>query len=181
MQYSECTNSVLIVSIRVILITIEMGIGVLSLPKSLSTLGLIPGIIAIFGFGILTTYCGYILAQFYRRYPMVTNLVDCAYYVGGKPFEIFFSGAFILNLILIAASANITMSIALNTLSNHALCTVGFIGIPHIGEHFQVPRSSYWEMLTLLSQLAGSSASLESSASLQPCPGSAPSPSSHPS
>lgn len=45
----------------VILITIEVGIGVLSLPSALKTLGLIPGIIAIFGFGALTTYCGYIM------------------------------------------------------------------------------------------------------------------------
>ena len=52
----------------VILITIEVGIGVLSLPSALQTLGLIPGIIVILGFGLLTTYCGYILVQFYRRY-----------------------------------------------------------------------------------------------------------------
>lgn len=51
----------------VLLITIEVGIGILSLPAALKTLGLIPGIIAILGFGALTTYCGYILVQFYRR------------------------------------------------------------------------------------------------------------------
>ncbi|KAK7193102.1 hypothetical protein DPSP01_007558 [Paraphaeosphaeria sporulosa] len=116
----------------VILITIEVGIGVLSLPSALKTLGLIPGIIAIFGFGGLTTYCGYIMVQFYRRYPMVTNLVDCALYIGGKKFEYFLGVAFIFNLVLICASANITMSIALNTLSGHALCTVAFMAFPHI-------------------------------------------------
>jgi amino acid permease len=116
----------------VILITIEVGIGILSLPSALLTLGLIPGIIAILGFGALTTYCGYILVQFYRRYPMVTNLVDCAQYVGGKPFEYFLGVAFIFNLVLICASANITMSVALNTLSNHALCTVAFMAFPHV-------------------------------------------------
>ncbi|CAN9095429.1 unnamed protein product [Alternaria sp. RS040] len=116
----------------VILITIEVGIGILSLPSALKTLGLIPGIIAILGFGILTTYCGYILLQFYRKYPMVTNLVDCALYVGGKPFETFLGIAFVFNLVLICASANITLSVALNTLSRHALCTVAFLAFPHI-------------------------------------------------
>jgi len=116
----------------VILITIEVGIGILSLPSALKTLGLIPGIIAILGFGGLTTYCGFILLQFYRRYPMVTNLVDCALYVGGKPFEYFLGVAFVLNLVLICASANITLSVALNTLSRHALCTVAFLAFPHI-------------------------------------------------
>jgi hypothetical protein len=62
---------------------------------------------------------------------MVTNLVDCAQILG-KPFGAFFAVAFILNLVLICASANITMSVALNTLSNHALCTVAFMAFPHI-------------------------------------------------
>lgn len=63
---------------------------------------------------------------------MVTNLVDCALYIGGKKFEYFLGVAFIFNLILICASANITMSIALNTLSGHALCTVAFMAFPHV-------------------------------------------------
>jgi hypothetical protein len=62
---------------------------------------------------------------------MVTNLVDCTQILG-KTFGAFFAGAFILNLVLICASANITMSVALNTLSNHALCTVAFMAFPHI-------------------------------------------------
>jgi amino acid permease len=116
----------------VILITIEVGIGILSLPSALQTLGLIPGIIAILGFGGLTTYCGYILVQFFRRYPLITNLVDCAQIIGGRWFQVFFGVAFILNLVLICASANITMSVALNTLSDHALCTVAFMAFPHL-------------------------------------------------
>lgn len=116
----------------VILITIEVGIGILSLPQALQTLGLIPGIIAILGFGGLTTYCGYILLQFHNLYKMTTNLVDCALYVGGKPFEYFLGVVFIFNLVLICASVNVTLSIALNTLSEHALCTVAFMAFPHI-------------------------------------------------
>ncbi|KAF2011031.1 hypothetical protein BU24DRAFT_355512 [Aaosphaeria arxii CBS 175.79] len=116
----------------VILITIEVGIGVLSLPSALKTLGLIPGIIALFFFGALTTYCGWILLLFYRAYPMVTNLVDCARCVGGKPFEVSLGIVFVMELVLICASANITLSIALNSITGHALCTVIFMAIPHI-------------------------------------------------
>jgi hypothetical protein len=35
-----------------------------------------------------------------------------------------------LNLCLICASANVTLSIGFNTISRHALCTIGFIGLP---------------------------------------------------
>lgn len=40
----------------VILITNQVGIGILSLPAALQTLGLVPGIIAIIGLGLLSTY-----------------------------------------------------------------------------------------------------------------------------
>lgn len=59
-------------------------------------------------------------------------IVDCALYVGGKPFEYFLGAAFILNLVLICCSVNITMSVALNTLTNHGLCTVAFMAFPHV-------------------------------------------------
>ena len=40
------------------------------------------------------------------------------------------SGRNWLNLCLICASANVTLSIGFNTISRHALCTIGFIGLP---------------------------------------------------
>jgi hypothetical protein len=52
--------------------------------------------------------------------------------MGGKPLEIIVGVAHVLNLCLICASANVTLSIALNTITEHAVCTIGFIGIPMI-------------------------------------------------
>ncbi|KAH6612403.1 transmembrane amino acid transporter protein-domain-containing protein [Boeremia exigua] len=82
--------------------------------------------------GVLATYTAYILIQFYRRYPSIRDVVDVARIMGGKPLEILVGVAHVLNLCLICASANVTLSIALNTMTEHALCTVGFIGIPMI-------------------------------------------------
>lgn len=116
----------------VIFITNEVGIGILSLPAAMQTLGLIPGIIAIIGLGLVTTYTAYVLVQFYRRYPTVMNIVDCCQIIGGKPLARITAIAFTLNLALTCASACLTMSIALNSMSDHALCTIAFIALPAI-------------------------------------------------
>lgn len=115
-----------------IFITNEVGIGVLSLPSALHTLGLIPGLFAILLLGLLTTYTAYILIQFYRRYPQVMHIVDCCKVVGGK-WGMWACGiAFVLNLALTCASALLTISIALNSMTNHAVCTIAFIAIPAV-------------------------------------------------
>jgi amino acid permease len=116
----------------------------------LHTIGLIPGIITsefsthllltypslthipVIALGMLATYTAYILIQFYRRYPSIRDVVDVGRIMGGKPLEIIVGVAHVLNICLICASANVTLSIALNTMTEHALCTVGFIGIPMI-------------------------------------------------
>lgn len=68
-----------------LLITNTIGIGILSLPLALRSLGLIPGIITIVGLGLTATYTAYILGQFYQCYPAVMNIVDCCQVVGGRP------------------------------------------------------------------------------------------------
>lgn len=116
----------------IIFITNDVGIGILSLPTAMQTLGLIPGIIAILALGLLTTYTAYVLVQFYRRYPTVMNVVDCCQIIGGMPLAWICAIAFELNLALTCASACLTMSIALNTMTEHAICTIAFIAFPTI-------------------------------------------------
>lgn len=115
-----------------IYITNQVGIGILSLPVALRTLGLIPGLVSIIGMGILVTYTAYVLLQFYRRYRTVLDCVDCFRIIGGTPFAIIVGTAFVLNLILTCSSAVITMSTALNSISKYAICTVALIAIPTI-------------------------------------------------
>ena len=85
-----------------IFFTNQVGIGILSLPSTMHTLGLIPGIFTI------------------------------VILMGGLPLQVIVGIANVLNLCLICASANVTLSIGFNTISDHALCTIGFIGLPMI-------------------------------------------------
>ncbi|KAH6697331.1 amino acid transporter [Plectosphaerella plurivora] len=113
----------------IILITNQVGIGILSLPAALQTLGLVPGIIAIIGLGLLSTYTAYVLLQFYRKHPHVVNVPDMARIVGGPILEAIVGIGLFINLIFTGASISVTVSVALNSMSEHALCTAGFSGI----------------------------------------------------
>lgn len=116
-----------------VLVTNQVGLGILSLPKILQTLGLVPGIIAIIGLGLLSTYTAFELLQFYRAHPHCVNMVDMARVVGGVPFEIILGVSLLVKICMTCGSATVTIAIALNTISNHGMCTVGFAGVAAVG------------------------------------------------
>jgi amino acid permease len=125
-----------------ILITNAVGLGILSLPYALHTLGLVPGLIAIVGMGILTGYTAFVFLQFYRRYPHIVNIADIGTVVGGKPLEIAFGSLLVAMLCLLGGSCVVTLSIGLNFISGHAMCTIGFMGIAAlVSWALCVPRS----------------------------------------
>jgi amino acid permease len=110
----------------IIFMTNEIGIGMLSLPAALNTLGFFPGILCIIGMGMLSLYTAYNLIQYWRKYPYMLNIVDYGRVLGGKWVETIFAIGFLINMALISASAVVTISIGLNTVSGHATCTVAF-------------------------------------------------------
>lgn len=126
----------------IIFMTNEIGIGILSLPAALNTLGFFPGIIAIVGMGMLSLYTAYNLVQYWRKYPYMLNIVDYGRVLGGPWLEAVFAIGFLINMALISASAVVTISIGLNTVSEHATCTVAFSVVAAIAMWAMcVPRS----------------------------------------
>lgn len=71
--------------------------------------------------------------QYYRRYPYLLNIVDYGRSLGGPIVEGIFATGFLINMALICSSAVITISIGLNTISEHAACTVVFTAVASIG------------------------------------------------
>ncbi|KAL6249597.1 hypothetical protein RBB50_003450 [Rhinocladiella similis] len=107
----------------------EVGLGILSLPSVVKTLGIIPGVIAILGIGLVATYTAYVYLLFWKRYPHIDNLPDALKVLGGKVLAIIGGIGLCINLSLACSSASLTMSVAFNTLTGHSVCTVGFVGI----------------------------------------------------
>lgn len=111
-----------------VFIQTEVGIGILSLPSVCRTLGLIPGLIAILGIGVLSTYTAYLYLLYWRKHRHIDNLPDAMQVLGGKALMIVVAVGLIVNLSLACASSALTMSVALNTLTGHSMCTVAFVG-----------------------------------------------------
>ncbi|KAM5372459.1 hypothetical protein ACJZ2D_007497 [Fusarium nematophilum] len=110
-----------------ILYTNQFGLNILSLPSALRTLGMVPGILSIFGIGCMTWYTAYELLQYYRRHPQPELVVGIM---------------MLLQVIFFAASSVVTISIALNSISEHATCTIVFILVACLGCCLRsIPRS----------------------------------------
>lgn len=116
-----------------VLVTNQVGLGILTLPSILHTLGLVPGLIAIIGLGVVTWYTAFELLQFYRRHPHVLNLVDMAKVVGGRPLELVVGVGLLFKICMTCSSATVTLSIAFNSITAHAMCTVAFSAFGAIG------------------------------------------------
>lgn len=110
----------------IIFLTNEVGIGMLSLPAALKVLGFFPGVLCIVVMGALSLYTAYNLIQYWRKYPYMLNIVDYGRVLGGPWCETIFAIGFLINMALISASALVTLTIGLNTVSEHATCTVAF-------------------------------------------------------
>jgi amino acid permease len=98
----------------------------LSLPAALNVLGFFPGLLCIIVMGMLSLYTAYNLIQYWRKYPYMLNIVDYGRVLGGPWVEGIFAVGFLINMALISASALVTLTIGLNTVSEHATCTVVF-------------------------------------------------------
>ena len=60
----------------ILMIAETISLGILSLPSTLGTLGLVPGLILLLGLGALATYTGLVIGRFKLRFPAVHNMAD---------------------------------------------------------------------------------------------------------
>lgn len=72
-----CTNA------PPVMIAETVSLGILSLPAAVRAIGLVPGSILTVGFGVITTYTGYVVHQFKMRYPDVGSFADAGELIAG--------------------------------------------------------------------------------------------------
>ncbi|KAL8903957.1 MAG: hypothetical protein Q9171_007215 [Xanthocarpia ochracea] len=114
-----------------IMIAETISLGILSLPSVLAEIGMVGGVILILGLGAVATYTGYVIGQFKLAYPGVHNMADAGeVMLGGIGREIF-GAAQILFLIFVMGSHILTFSIMMNTITEHATCSIvfGIVGL----------------------------------------------------
>ncbi|KAK7532297.1 amino acid transporter [Phyllosticta citribraziliensis] len=116
--------------VGLLMVAENISLGVLSLPNAVATIGLVPGIILTIFFGLMAMYCGYVVGQFFNKYPSTHTFADAAYLMGGPIAREIMGVAQVLIIIFIMGAHVLSFSIALNVLTGHGTCTIvfGFVG-----------------------------------------------------
>ncbi|KZV65578.1 hypothetical protein PENSPDRAFT_745041 [Peniophora sp. CONT] len=145
-QYRTCSWQ----KTAVLLFSEYICLAILSFPWSYSVLGLVPGILVTLGVAASVQYTSLVLWRFCMKHPEVRDVCDIGRILfGGSQFGYNFTAVmFILNNTFIQALHCLVGAEWLNTVSNGALCTVGFSAIAAIVCFFcSLPRT--------LNQLSG--------------------------
>ncbi|RAK71276.1 amino acid transporter [Aspergillus fijiensis CBS 313.89] len=109
-----------------LMIAETVSLGILSLPAAVAALGIVPSVIALLGLGGMATYTGYVIGQFRWRYPHVHSMADAGEVLWGPFGRELLGGGLILLLIFVMGSHLLTFSVAMNTMTEHATCSIAF-------------------------------------------------------
>lgn len=112
--------------LTIVLIVEAIALGSLSLPAAFATLGMVGGVIATVGIGLVATYAGYIVGQVKIKYPKVEHYGDIGRLVLGDWGFWIITVIFMLSLLLNAGSHCLTGIIALRDITGSSVCTIVF-------------------------------------------------------
>lgn len=102
----------------------QFGLGILGLPHTFHVLGVVPGLIVLIALCILTTWSGIVVGHLRLRHPHIYSIGDAAEVMFGPMGQEIMGVAYWLFNTLAYGSTVLTVSIAFNTLTEHATCTV---------------------------------------------------------
>ncbi|KAF2011825.1 hypothetical protein BU24DRAFT_435348 [Aaosphaeria arxii CBS 175.79] len=116
----------------IIMTKTQISLGVLGIPSTFNTLGLVPGIIALTSITILTGWSNYMIGKFKLRHPEMYGLDSAGFMMFGKPGREAMLIILQLYYLITVGSAFIGISTCLNALSEHGACTAVFIAVAAI-------------------------------------------------
>jgi amino acid permease len=139
-----------------VMIAETISLGILSLPSALATLGLIPGLIILIAFGLLSTYTGQIIGQFKLRHPRIHSMADAGHVLFGRIGGEVLGIGQLLFYVFIMGSHILTFSIMMNAITEHVICTIAFMFIGTLLSFLlTIPRTlknlSWWSITSCIS------------------------------
>ncbi|EXJ85496.1 hypothetical protein A1O1_05860 [Capronia coronata CBS 617.96] len=139
-----------------VMVAETISLGILSLPRAMATLGIVPGLILLVCLGAMASYSGYVIGQFKIRYPHIHSM-GCAGEVlfGRWGGEILGWGQFLF-YVFIMGSHILTFSIMMNAITEHGACTIIWMVVGTIlSLVFTLPRTlknlSYYSVASFIS------------------------------
>lgn len=133
-----------------------ISLGILSLPKAISVLGIIPGIVLLVVLGALASYTGYVIGQLKIVYPHIHSMADAGEILFGAVGRELFGVGQLVFFIFIMASHILTFSIMMNAVTENGTCTIVFMVIGTVlSLLFTLPRTlknlSYYSIASFIS------------------------------
>ncbi|PWN34610.1 uncharacterized protein FA14DRAFT_115825, partial [Meira miltonrushii] len=113
----------------VIVAKLQFGLAVLGIPSTFHALGIIPGTVILISFTLITTYAGVLVTQIREIHPEILNVQDVGELLFGRWGARALGMIYFLFAVLVVSAGLLTTSIALNALTNHATCTMVFVGL----------------------------------------------------
>ncbi|WVR06193.1 hypothetical protein IAU60_003223 [Kwoniella sp. DSM 27419] len=113
----------------VLILKSQIGLGVLSLPAALATLGIVPGILCLVAVAAIMTWSGYVVGQVKMKHKNVYSVVDAGELMFGRVGREIFAAIYCVFMIFVVGSAIVGASIGLNAISLHATCTAVFVAV----------------------------------------------------
>ncbi|TXT12573.1 uncharacterized protein COLE_02983 [Cutaneotrichosporon oleaginosum] len=104
-----------------------IGLGVLAIPYSFQTVGLIPGIILLTFVIVIVTWSDVVVGTFKQNHPDVYSIPDIGRVLFGRAGEWFFTAAYVIYMIFSVSGGMVAVSTALNAVTVHAACTAIFV------------------------------------------------------
>ncbi|KAL2414726.1 Transmembrane transporter [Exophiala dermatitidis] len=108
----------------IIFIKVQFATGVMSLPYALYELGAVGGAFSLVVWGAVNTYVGKVQGDFRNAHAGCHSIADMAQILGGPILREIIGVLFMIAFMLAAGSGILGVTVGLNALSGHAICTV---------------------------------------------------------
>lgn len=122
-------RGVTLIGAAVLIAKSQFGLGVLAIPQTFLVLGFVPGLICLICLCILSTWTGLVIGNFRLAHPQVYSIGDATELMFGPIGREVMGLGFWLFYTLCYGSTLLTVSIAFNSVSDHAICTTAWVGI----------------------------------------------------
>ncbi|GLI74663.1 hypothetical protein PoHVEF18_002909 [Penicillium ochrochloron] len=116
----------------ILMMKTQIGLGVLSIPTALDSLGMIPGVICLCIIACICTWSNYIIGTFKLNHREVYGIDDAGALMFGPAGRGVLSVAFCLYWVFVSGSGILGVSIGFNAVSTHGACTAVFSAVAAI-------------------------------------------------
>ncbi|CAG9983547.1 unnamed protein product [Clonostachys byssicola] len=115
-----------------LMIKAQIGLGVLSIPQAFDVLGIVPGVICLSMVAAITTWSDYIVGVFKLRHPEIYGIDDVGWMIFGRIGKEVLAAGFVLYYAFVAGAMMLGISIGLNAVTMHGVCTAVFVAVAAI-------------------------------------------------